>query len=203
MAQYDLTPTLTRVIAAGGTREQLLAAHDRIITIAGNPVACNRAAQSAANDLASTLEQTRAAETKKAATQQETAARKQEMHEQVRAGKTLFTNIQGQWLVVGPLADLRTYSPVTVTKRDGTTETVRVGRVLRSFPDAAVPYSVAEFTRVRAERPMHDSDRPSGGRCASCSRYSDELTSVPDGSGILGRVCSRCADHDPMEHCFG
>ena len=84
-------------------------------------------------------------------TSQEAAIKKAEaLFAAVSAGKTLFSRTAGDtWTIVGPAADLITYSDVTVTKRDGTTETVRVSDILGTYTARGLSYRVAHFKRPK------------------------------------------------------
>lgn len=71
----------------------------------------------------------------------------------IERGQVLFTWSRRGWLVVGPTAVLVAAAQpprpiVTVTKRKGRTENVRVMRVVDQFCRSGVRYSTAVFTRM-------------------------------------------------------
>lgn len=81
-------------------------------------------------------------------------AKAQEMLNQIKAGRTVFTRATDGWMIVGPAADVQAGNSVAVTRADGTTTQVVVTKLGVSKTVQGVAYTVASFTEpVGAPKP--------------------------------------------------
>jgi hypothetical protein len=75
--------------------------------------------------------------------------KQERIFKQVAAGKTIFTKVDDQWMIVGPAADITCmFQRVTVTKADGTTSEVSTIELYPVKEVRGVQYRVAKFRRV-------------------------------------------------------
>ena len=80
---------------------------------------------------------------------------------------------------------------VTLHKRDGSTSTEVVDRVVSEEPNGFI----CSLWKKKAA-----SSR--GGSCDECGTHHNTLVGCRDSSGIPGRCCPRCARMSPMERSF-
>lgn len=109
----------------------------------------------------------------------------------------------GEWGVRGPAAKLAAGYRVTVTRRDGTTSEVVIGRILWTGDGVAlatIEYS-SSSSSSSSSRSSSRSSR-AGGTCDECGRYSRSLEGCSDSSGIGGMCCPRCASAPSYERSF-
>jgi hypothetical protein len=84
-------------------------------------------------------------------------AKAERMLADITAGRTMFTrSAAGEWMIVGPAADVIEGARLTVTKRDGSTTDVIVARLGAVGEKRGVAYQVATFTEAPAARPAAD-----------------------------------------------
>lgn len=94
----------------------------------------------------------------------------------------------GTWGLRGPVGELVAGATVTVSRRDGTTRTETVGRVL--WHDATTALA-ATGGSARTMEP-----------CAECGARGRRLTDCQDSSGIVGPCCPQCAQMPACERSF-
>ena len=90
----------------------------------------------------------------------------QALLEALRAGRTSWTKAaDGEWMIIGPAADIKVGATVTVTTRTGGTSQVTVARLGACGERDGIAYQVATIATQAAERDDYDDDRPRAPRC--------------------------------------
>lgn len=77
----------------------------------------------------------------------------QQMLDQIKTGKTVFTRGDGRWMVIGPADTIATGATVEVTKRDGTTEQVVITQLGAAGDKQGCRYQVAHFRKTTTPAP--------------------------------------------------
>ena len=118
-----------------------------------------------------------------------------------RGMATFRKSKSGEWEVFGPASEVKP-GAVSVRKADGSTKTVAVASVSKSFDVNGVPHVYGRLASEPRSTVQHPLERRSSEVCCECGRPGATIRCY-DSSGCSGLCCARCARMSRYERSFG